>query len=318
MPRRFGRFFVRRAISACLLVLIVSSSALLLTRLAPGDSSLDTDPTVVAAERRRVDLDRPFAEQYARWLRRSLRFDLGESLRFRRPVTDLLKDRAGNTALLGVSALALATALGIPLGVFTGSRRDGPLGALARAASVIVLSVPPLITSLVVIMIAARTGWFPTGGMGQPSPGSGPIGALVNSLRHLFLPTLALALPIAASLERLQSRAMADALSEPCIAAARARGVPSWQIVWRHGWRLSLTPVLAIYGVLIGSVLSGSFAVEIVMSWPGLGDLMWEALKARDVYLVAGCAATGAFFLAAGIFLADLALAVVDPRAEQT
>ena len=128
-----------------------------------------------------------------------------------------------------------------------------------------------------------------------------------------MLPSLALALPIAASLERLQSRAMAEALADPSILAALARGIPRRRVVWRHAFRLSLKPVLAIYGIIVASALSGSFAVEIVMSWPGLGDLMYEAPKARDVFLVAGCAATGSFFLATGLLASDLALAAIDP-----
>jgi hypothetical protein len=108
------------------------------------------------------------------------------------------------------------------------------------------------------------------------------------------LPAVALALPVAASLERLQSAAFREALADPSVAAARARGIPRGRLLWRHAWRLSLKPVLAIYGIIVGSVLSGSFAVEIVTSWPGLGALTFEALRARDLYLVAGCAAAGA------------------------
>jgi peptide/nickel transport system permease protein len=206
--------------------------------------------------------------------------------------------------------------VGIPLGVFTGSRRRGALVSLARGVSLTLLSVPPLITSLVLLMIAARTGWFPTGGLGAAPEGSGPAAAAIVTLRYLFLPSLALALPIAASLERLQSRSMEEALAEPCMLAALERGVPRARVVWRHALRLSLKPVLAIYGITIGSVLSGSFAVEIVMQWPGLGNLMWEALRARDIYLIAGCAAAGSVFLAGGVLFSDLVLAAVDPRLE--
>lgn len=316
MQGDLARFVLGRTVSAACLVLIVSSSALVLARLAPGDSALDTDPAVIAEARARNHLDRPFLEQYARWLRRSAAFDLGESSRFRRPVADLLRDRAGNTALLGLSALVVAGALGIPLGVLTGSRRGGFLAPLVRAVSIVLLSVPPLVTSLALLLLAARTGWFPSGGLAQPPAGAGEIESVMVTARYLVLPSLALGLPIAALLERLQSQAIADALAEPCILAAIARGIPRRQVIWRHGWRLSLKPVLAIAGILIGSVLSGSFAVEIVMSWPGLGDLMWEAVKSRDVYLIAGCAATGAIFLAAGILASDLALAAIDPRLE--
>src|SRR5262245_58625981 len=121
----FARFLVRRVASALLLVLVASFAALLLTRFAPDDRSLETDPAVIAAERRAAGLDDPFLQQYARWLIRGARLDLGRSLRFGLPVSQLLKERAANTALLGVSALLLATAIGIPLGVFTGSHQRG-------------------------------------------------------------------------------------------------------------------------------------------------------------------------------------------------
>ncbi len=307
----------RRAVFAAVLVLLVSSSALVLARLAPGADGIGSDVAVIAAERHRLGFDRPLLEQYVGWLVRSARLDFGESLRFRRPVNSLLRERAGRTLLLGVSALLVATLAGIPLGVFTGSRSGGALPALARGASILVLSIPPLVTSLVLLVIAARTGWLPAGGLPDIPDTAGVWSAAAVTLRHLALPALALALPIAASLERLQSRSMADALAEPCILAAAARGVPKRRLIWRHGLRLSLKPVLAIYGIVVGSVLSGSFVVEIVTGWQGLGDLMYEALKARDLYLVAGCAAAGSLYLAAGILLSDVALAAVDPRIEE-
>jgi peptide/nickel transport system permease protein len=170
------------------------------------------------------------------------------------------------------------------------------------------------VTSLILLLVAARTGWFPTGGLPDVPSGAGLVEAGWITLRHLFLPALALALPIAASLARVQSRAMTEALADPSILAALARGIPLRTVIWRHALRLSLKPVIAIFGITIGSVLSGSFAVEIVMSWQGLGDLMYQALQARDLYLVAGCAATGSFCLAAGVLLSDLALAAVDRR----
>jgi peptide/nickel transport system permease protein len=311
----FARFFLRRAGFAALLVLLVSSGALILAWLAPPADAFGTDPAVLAAERHRLGFDRPLPQQYTGWLVRAIHLDLGESLHFRRPVTALIRERAGNTALLGLSSLALATLVGIPLGVFTGSRR-GVLVAAAKGASIVLLSVPPLVMSLAMLLIALHSGWLPAGGLPDIPRGTGPADAVITTLRHLLLPSLALALPIAASIERLESASIRAALGEPCLVAARARGVPAHRLVWRHALRLSLRPVLAIYGITIGSVLSGSFAVEVVLSWNGLGQLMYQALQARDLYLVAGCAATGSLCLAAGILLTDLASAALDPRVE--
>lgn len=295
------RFLLRRCLGALLLVFAATSGALLLAQLAPGDyaAGIGRDPAQIAAERHRLGLDRPLAEQYARWLRRSLTLDLGESFKYQQPVTGLVRERAANTAVLATSALLVATLLGIPWGVFTGTRAGGGARVL-RGLSLLLLSVPPLISSLVMLTIAARTGWFPVSGMG--------------TVRHLVVPTLALALPIAALLERIQSQSIAESMQRPATGAARARGIPEARVIWRHGWRQSLGPILAIYGVIVGTLFSGSFAVEIVTSWPGLGALMRDALMARDTYLVAGCAAAGAAFLAAGILAGDLAHAFVDPR----
>ncbi len=309
------RYLARRALLAVLLVFVVSSAALLLVQAAPGDylSGFELDPAAAAAERHRLGLDRPVVLQYASWLGRAIRLDLGESLKYGRPVSELVAERAVRTAQLGVSALLVATLIGIPAGIFTGSRRSW-LAALARGGSILIVSVPPLVTSFVLLYLASRTRWLPVGG----SPGSSGGSGVLDTIRYLILPTLALALPLAASLERLQSQAMSDALEEPCVRAARARGCSTRRVIWRHALRLSLKPVVAIYGVIIGAVLSGSFVVEIVTSWAGLGALMHEALVSRDLYLVAGCAAAGAMFLAIGILISDVALAFVDPRVEES
>jgi peptide/nickel transport system permease protein len=308
------RYLLRRLLLAAILVVVVSSAALMLVEAAPGDavSGFDLDPAAARAERERLGLDRPFLARYASWLGRAVRFDLGESIKYRRPVASLVAERAEKTALLGASALLLATLVGIPAGIFTGSRRNA-VTALARGVSLLLLSVPSLVTSFGLLLLASRTGWLPVGGFST----SGSDETIWTGARYLILPTIALALPIAATLERLQSQALSDALADPCVRAALARGCSMRRVIWRHAFRLSLKPVLAIYGVIVGSVLSGSFAVEIVTSWPGLGALMYEALVARDLYLVAGCAAAGSVFLALGILLADIALAFADPRVEE-
>jgi peptide/nickel transport system permease protein len=116
-------------------------------------------------------------------------------------------------------------------------------------------------------------------------------------------------------LERLQAQAMSQVIGEPFILAAQARGVPRSRVVWRAALKASLRPVASVYGLIIGTLLSGSFAVEVITAWPGLGRLMLDALRTRDVFLVAGCAGAGAVMLAFGTLLSDIVLAVVDPRA---
>jgi len=264
--------------------------------------------------RERLGLNRSLPEQYVSWLGGVARFDFGQSLLYSRPVSALVGERAVNTAVLATFALLLATLVGIPLGIYTGTQ-TGLMRSLVRAISLVGISVPPLVGSLALVFLAARTGWFPVGGM-TSSTGMDLSWThwLADLARHIPLPALALAIPMAATLERLQSEAIESASRERFVAASRARGIARVRSILRHAWPVSLRPVLGLYGVMIGSLFSGSFVVEVVTSWPGLGRLMFDALKARDLFLVAGCAATGAFFLAAGTLLADLLLAYTDPR----
>ncbi len=310
-----ARFVVRRAAGGVVFALVVASLALLLARLVPGDAAtaeaLAMSPEERAALRAELGLDQPLLTQYGHWLQGLARFDLGQSSLFKRPVADLVGERALNTALLAAAALVVASLVGIPLGRFTGASR-GLLARAVQTTSIAILSMPPLLSALLLVFIAAQTGWFPIGGM--TSGRFDGTDWFIDVLRHLPVPVLALALPLAATLERVQARAMAEAIGQPFVDASRARGLTRDRTLRVHAWPVSLAPVLGIYGVLVGALFSGSFVVEIVTSWPGLGRLLFDALRSRDVWLVAGCGAAGAVSLAVGTTVADVLHAALDPR----
>lgn len=313
-----GRYLIRRLGFAIVLIFVVSSAALLLTKLAPGDFAAEQGIDLTAAQREQIrdnlGLNQSAFGQYVSWLGGVMRFDFGRSLLYSRPVSAMVKERALNTAVLATVAMLFATLIGIPLGIYSGTT-SGIGRSIVRFISVLGLSVPPLIGSLALVFLAARTGWFPVGGMTSAGGLDMSWGQWAADLvSHLPLPALALAIPVAAALERLQSEAIEHAVREPFVAASRARGVDRVRAILHHAWPVSLRPVLGFYGVMIGTLFSGSFVVEVVTSWPGLGRLMFDALKARDLFLVAGCAATGAFFLAVGTLIADVLLAYTDPR----
>jgi peptide/nickel transport system permease protein len=190
----------------------------------------------------------------------------------------------------------MATAIGLPLGVLTGARPRGAVAAIVTPLSIALVACPPLVGALALLLLAVTTGWLSTA--------SGSWG----------IPTLALALPLAATLERLQSQATSESLAAPDITAAAARGVPERRLIWVHGARQSLRPVLGVYGIVIGTLFSGSLAVEAITGWPGIGRLMSEALVGRDLFLTAGCALAGGVLIAIGNVLADVTRAIVDPR----
>jgi len=310
-----ARYFARRLAFGVFLVFAVSSATLLLASAAPGDYVTESLGAGVKAEtaaraRVRYGLDQTILEQYGGWLMRAARFDFGRSLAYDRPVADLVPERAANTALLATAALIVSPLIGLPLGVVTGSRR-GFVASTVRAASLALVSMPPLLTSLALVFIAARTGWFPIGGMRSATPA---VAGAVDVLKHMIIPVLALALPVAATFERMQAQALSDTVRERFVLAALARGASEHRVVWRDALKAALGPIAAMYGLVVGSLLSGSFVVEMVTGWPGLGRLMLDALRARDVYLVAGCATAGSMFLAFGTVVSDAATALVNPR----
>ena len=306
MTTSLAAFLVRRLVAATVLVAIVSTGALVLTHLAPGDATTESllsgaNPEAVAAMRARLGLDRPFTVQLQSWFAGLVRFDLGASSYFGgRPVGELVGQAARHTAQLASLALLVATLLGLPLGVLTGARPHGLLASVIAPISIALVACPPLVGALGLLLLAMTTGWL------SVSPG------------HVAVPALALALPLAATLERVQSQATSDAMAAPDLTATAARGVPPGRLLWVHAGRQALRPVLGIYGIVIGSLFSGSLAVEAVTGWPGLGLLMYDGLRGRDLFLVAGCALLGAICLAAGNLVADVARAVVDPRVRGT
>jgi peptide/nickel transport system permease protein len=311
-------FLVRRLLLAILLVFAVSSAAFLLTQLAPGNYWVENRGLGGSAEARaaaeaRLGLDRPVPEQYVRWLGRVARLDFGESFMYARPVTDLVPERAANTAVLAIAALVLATLAGLTFGTLSASASRAWLTRSIETASLLLVSTPPLLTSVVLVWLAARTGWLPIGGMRSMGGGWAP----GDVAAHLVIPVMALALPVAAVFERLQANALSDTFAEPFVRATAARGVPRARLVWRDAMRPALRGIASIYGVVFASLLSGSFVVEVITSWPGLGRLMFDALRARDIHLVAGCATAGAVFLAVGTLLSDVASAILDPRVRE-
>jgi peptide/nickel transport system permease protein len=212
-----------------------------------------------------------------------------------------------------VTALLLAVVIGLPPALVAARRPHSIAARGIRAISLVLLSVPPFVGALLLVLIAARSGWLPAGGMTSGANLTG-LPWLTDLLWHLPLPALALALPLAATFERQQTTALAEALAMPAVQAARARGVGEAQIVRRHAWRLSLKPVLALGGLAMAALLGGAFVVETIAAWPGLGRLTHDALRARDVPMVAGCAVAGASVLAIGLFVSDVLTAMADPR----
>ncbi len=251
----------------------------------------------------------PWYAQSARWVGLAARGDLGDSLTYRRPVTELLAAAIPHSLALALAAILGALALSIPLGILSAVKRGSYSDRLLAAAVFVQLSAPTLFLALVALMVAARTGWFPLGGAGSGA-GSG----LGDYLRHLFLPTLVLTARLTAIYLRQVRASMLDVLREDYLRTALAKGLPRFRIYFRHAFPNASHALITLVGMSFATVMSGALAVEVVMSWPGLGRLTAEAVLSRDMPLAVGGVVVATVALLAGNAMAEALLRVVDPR----
>jgi len=311
----------RRALHGLLLLIGVSALSFLLVELAPGDyfAEMRLDPRVSEATlrtlRSRYGLDRPLPERYLRWVASLARGELGYSFAYGQPVGPLLWPRVRNTLLLTVTATALAWMLAVPLGAWWATRRRGPVNAGLAGVTAALLALPDLVLALGLLLLALRTGWFPAGGMvslgHEQMAWSERVGDVAA---HLVLPVTALVLGILPVLVRYVRAGVADALDAPFVRAARAHGIPPRHVMLRHALPAAANPLISLFGLSLAGLLSTSLLVEVVMSWPGLGPLLLEAILARDFYLVLGPVLASTLLLVSGNFVADALLLAADPR----
>jgi peptide/nickel transport system permease protein len=315
------RFLLRRLAHTALLMFGVSILTYLFASLAPGDYfdemrlNPQIAPETVLALRAQYQLDRPLPLRYVRWLDSVVHGDLGYSFSYNSPVGPLLWVRARNTLFLTLTATLLAWGLALPLGVrsaeYLGRLPDSLISWMMAA----LLVVPDLALALGLLLFAARSGWFPTGGVVSVDFNSlSPMNKLRDLALHMTLPLLALVLTALPLLVRHVRAAIADVLHAPFLLAARGHGIPRHRLLYRYALPAAANPLISLFGFSIGALLSGSLLVEVVMSWPGLGPLLVEAILSRDVYVVIGGVLLSTLFLVIGNLIADLLLYWADPR----
>jgi peptide/nickel transport system permease protein len=315
------RYLARRFAHSLLLLFGVSLLSFALFELAPGDfwAEMRMNPQIsraaVEAARARYGMDQPLPVRYLRWLGSLARGEMGYSFAYGTPVLPLLVERARNTLALAGAALLLAWLLAIPLGVWFAARRGRFSDRLGAAATSALLATPDLVVALLLLLLAVRTGAFPVGGMASPHVAD--LGAWAKAkdvLSHAALPVSALVLGVLPGLVRHVRAGMLEALGAPFLRAARAHGIPLRRQLFGYALRAAANPLCTLLGSSIASLLSVSLLTEVVMSWPGLGPLLLEAILARDVYLVIGPVVVSTLLLLAGNLAADLLLYALDPR----
>jgi ABC-type dipeptide/oligopeptide/nickel transport system permease component len=296
----------RRLIVALLTLFGVATVVFLLVRLLPGDPAetmlarAGAGPEAVAALRAELGLDQPVPVQYAAWLGRVARGDLGRSLLNNRPVADLIREQWRATAILAAVAFAWALLAGVPLGIVAARHHGRWPDRLATTVAVLGVAIPIFWSGLLLIhFLSARLGWL-------PPPAGTPASAL--------LPGAVLGMAAAGPIARVTRVSLLDVLAQPYITAARARGLRWRAVLWRHAARNAAVPVLTVAGLQLGFLLGGAVVTESVFNRPGLGRLLVDGILWRDLPLVQGVALALAATYVLINLVVDLLAGWLDPR----
>jgi peptide/nickel transport system permease protein len=315
-------YVLRRLLQIIPLLLGISALTFLLLQLAPGDflNTMAENPAIstqtLEAMRRQFGLDQPWYVQYGLYLKNLfLRFDFGESFSRHQPVFKVLREGLFNTLLLASASAVITWGLAIPLGVWAGMKQYKAVDKTLSLIAFVWLAIPEVLSGLLLLMLAARTGWFPIGGMRSIDWDQMDTGArLVDFLHHLILPAFVVGLiPLASRMRQMRGNLL-DVLRLDYVTTARAKGLDENTVVFKHALRNALNPLITLFGYTLGSLVSGSLVAEIIFSWPGLGRITFEAIQTQDQYLVMGSVLMASVVLIAGNLVADLLLAIADPR----
>jgi peptide/nickel transport system permease protein len=321
------RFILGRLVFAVALAVGVVTLVFILMESAPGDP-LDIylgDRVIPAENRARVEqafgFDRPPAERYVRWLSAILvEGEFGYSYSKRRSVAELLRTAIPPTLALAATALVLQVFLGILLGVVSAAYRNRWPDRLLTISSLILYAVPTFWLGLVAAQVLGSVlHWFPTSHLQNiDADRLSTLGLLLNRAWHMVLPAGVLGVASAAVMSRFVRAGMLESLGAEFIRAARARGVTGSRVLMVHALRNAAIPIVNLTGMSLPILLSGSLVIEVVFNWPGMGRLTYDAIYARDFPIVLAATLLSAILVVVGNLLADLAMALVDPRIRLT
>jgi peptide/nickel transport system permease protein len=315
-------FLLRRLAASVLLLFLVLSLTFFLIHLAPGDPTTLVEGSRMTKEQRvRLHqiyrLDRSLLEQYAAWLSAvALHGDWGISFSQQRPVTAVIADALPATVILATAALGVEALASLAFGIAAARRSGSAFDHAVRVGSLLFNSQPPFWLGLMAVLLFAYL-WpvFPAGQMHSIDADLlSPAGRLFDLLRHLALPALVLGLVNAGSTTLFMRGSLLDVMGRDFIRAARAKGLSERRVLWVHGLRNALTPIIQMLALSFSALLNGSLITEVVFAWPGVGRLIFEAALTRDYPLILAATALSGAMVVLGNLLADLAHAAADPR----
>lgn len=322
-----GRYIIKRLLLILPMLIGISLIMFFIMHLAPGDPAslrYGLNPEVSGSARetfsRMYGLDKPVISQYLMWLRRIATFDFGRSLIDDQPVMSKILAHLPATLLLQISSILVIFFLAIPIGIISAVKRDS---LFDRVTTIFVFTGYAMPTFWLAIMLiyffSFKMEWLPVSGMSPwYAQYLGWTDRIKDLLRHLVLPLSATAFGGLAALSRYTRSSMITVMGENYITTARAKGLPEHRVIFSHVLRNALLPIVTILGLTLPALISGSFIFETIFAWPGMGRLGYEAIMNYDYPVVMGVGVIATFLTLLGIFLSDLAYALVDPRIRLT
>ena len=300
------RYLARRLAASVLILIGVSVVTFGLTFLIPADpvrmiAGRSASPATVESIRHQLGLDRPIPVQYATYVGKLVRGDLGRSYVQKAEVTKLIQSRLPATLLLMAGAIFFELLIGLPAGMLAATRRGKRIDRGVMILSFAGISTPQFVVGLLLLYVFAYLlGWFPLSGYG--------------SLSHLILPALTLGLAGGGWYSRMMRSSMVEVLRHDYIRTARAKGLSERNVVLVHAFRNAILPVVAMIGLDVGIFMSGAVVVESVYGWPGIGQLAWLAIQRVDIPIIMGVTLVAAVAIVIGNLVADLLAPMIDPR----
>ncbi|RYG72744.1 ABC transporter permease [bacterium] len=315
------RFISRRLLQVIPLLLAVTLISFGVMQLAPGNylDTLRGQPTIrpetIEKLQRDFGLDKPWPVQYAKWLGNAVRGDFGYSFTYKIQAATLIKQRLYYTFLLSLWSTIFSWSIAIPIGIYIATHRNGIVDRIANIVAFAGISLPGFFMALLAMLYAQRTGHFPVGGATSVDYESmSHIGKILDTAKHMVLPVLILGIGGIAGLMRQMRGNVLEILSEQYIMAARARGLSERKVIYKHALRNAINPLITLFGYTLSGLLAGAALVENVMAWPGLGRLLLESVQNRDLYVAMASFVMGTVLLILGNLVADVLLALSDPR----
>jgi len=315
------KYIARRLIIAIPELLVISFLVFMIMWAAPGDflDQYRMDPSVspefLQALSKEYGLDKPPLVQYGIWLKNMLKGNFGYSFYYRRPVSSMIWERVFATVILSFISFIISWVLGIILGVFSALKKYSFWDKLLTIIAFSGIAIPGFFLALLLLYWAAKTGWFPIAGMVSVGHNTMSAWEKFKDLSwHLVLPSIALGFGGFAGLMRYMRGSLLDVLNEDYVTFARAKGLPERAVIYKHAMRNAINPMITFLGYSISGFLGGSVIIENIFAWPGMGRLVYQALIQQDIYVVMASAVISAVMLILGNLVADILLALVDPR----